>query len=88
MDPERTVPAPDVNAFLQQVFQDLSQPVSALWCALEIAAARPPAEEEDRQDLMAALAHVEELGKRIRRLRAECEERFVTAQQVTESSKV
>lgn len=76
MERERKTTGADQDAFMNRVFQELSQPVSALWCVLEIAAARPPTEEEDRQDLMAALSLAEELGKRIRKLRAESQHRF------------
>lgn len=87
MDREPTGSVAEQDAFLRRVFQQLSQPVSALWCVLEIAAARPPTEEEDRQDLMAALALVEELGKKIRRLRAESEERFAEPLDITDPAK-
>lgn len=66
---EITNDSQDLHTLLGNAFHELSQPVSALWCALEIATLRAPDPEEDRQDLLAALAMAEELGKRLRGIR-------------------
>ncbi len=55
---------------LETALCELSQPISTLWCALEIAAARPADPEADRRDLLNAYSLVEELGKRLRMLQS------------------
>lgn len=75
LPPPEGTGAPDYDAFVDHIFHELSQPVSALWCALEVAALRAPDAEEDRQDLLAAFAVVEELGKKVRSLRDAAEAR-------------
>ena len=58
----------DEASFISHVFHELSQPVSALWCALEVAAIRPPNPEEDRADLMSVYSLVERLALTLRDL--------------------
>ena len=60
---------------LDFAFHELSQPIAAIWCALEVAVSRPPHPEEDRQDLIAAFQLVEGLGKRLRAMQAVALER-------------
>ena len=55
-------------AFLDKALREISEPVAALWCALELAALRAEDPEEDRQDLLAAFAMAEDLGKRLREI--------------------
>ncbi len=57
---------PDPVDFIHDLFQEISPPVATLWCALELAATRPPVAEEDRQDLMTSYALIEKLAIRIR----------------------
>lgn len=58
---------PDPVDFIQELLQGISAPVATLWCALELAAARSPMAEEDRQDLMTTYALVEKLALQIRK---------------------
>jgi hypothetical protein len=60
----------EMRAFVDEAFHELSQPVTAAWCALELATLRPPDAEEDRQDLLAAFAMMEQLGNKLRRMQS------------------
>ena len=72
MNESATVPAEPLHQhrnFISTVFHDLSQPLTALQCSLELALLNDPTLEELRQSVEAALQNAERLAQRLVLLR-------------------